>query len=502
MNEAQQGDETHILEPAKRVAVACDVDVAVAGGGISGPCAAVAAARHGARTLLVDRFGRLGGNMGPGFWYGATPFTEASIGLHDGYVGIPKEFVERVQALGGCDPKNYPNVSNTVSRVAYDMLEQAGVEMMLSAYVADPILAQSRVGGLFVETKSGRIAVRAAVVVDATGDADLARRAGAAVVRHVPPDPEFSPVIRSRYRQEAYASWNESGICFYVAGVDLDRYRAFLGEGQLAIAGEWAACEPNGITNDMLRFHPTLLPLLQAAWESGEYRFARTIADGVGVIWQFAMGAPYGFQPVTEGLVQSRAAVYGMFDTDDWRHVTMLEREQRKMAFDTVAFCRRRVPGFERAYLAFCSPFAGARGGPFIEGMRTVQISDIMEGARFDDVLFRDFFDARRISENRKATPRTQDGYDLPYGMLVPKELDGLLVCGRGAAYVRRGHDPSTRARATTMHLGQAAGTAAAMAALDGKAPRQIDVRGLQRQLLAAGFFLGESDRLRELGLG
>jgi len=83
----------------------------------------------------------------------------------------------------------------------------------------------------------------------------------------------------------------------------------------------------------------------------------------------------------------------------------------------------------------------------------------------------------------------------------VPRDLDGLLVCGRGAAYVRRGHDPSTRARATTMHLGQAAGTAAAFAAADGISPRDLDVKRLQKELLRQGFYLGGQDRLRELGL-
>jgi len=100
-------------------------------------------------------------------------------------------------------------------------------------------------------------------------------------------------------------------------------------------------------------------------------------------------------------------------------------------------------------------------------------------------------------------TPRgaASRGHDAPYGMLVPQRVDGLLVTGRGAGWARRGHDPAFRSRTQMMRFGQAAGVAAALSARQGAPPRGLDVKELQRRLLAEGFYLGDEARLNELGL-
>jgi hypothetical protein len=124
-----------------------------------------------------------------------------------------------------------------------------------------------------------------------------------------------------------------------------------------------------------------------------------------------------------------------------------------------------------------------------------------LAGARHSDVVLRSIWEARRIADHKSATPATREGYDLPYRMMLPKGLDNLLVVGRGSAYVRRGHDPATRARVTQFHLGQVAGMAAALAVRAGTSVRALDIKTLQRDLLRQGFFLGNEARLRELGL-
>jgi len=155
---------------------------------------------------------------------------------------------------------------------------------------------------------------------------------------------------------------------------------------------------------------------------------------------------------------------------------------------------RDNVPGFERAYLYSMVPFLGARGGPCIRGVHTLTPEESIRGARFDDVMYVNIHEALHGG--------APAGFDVPYRILVPEKVDGLLVTGRGAAYIRRGHDPSgMRCRPTMLLLGQATGLAAALAARAGLQPRHLAPRRLQRALLREGFFLGDLPRLKALKL-
>ncbi len=130
-----------------------------------------------------------------------------------------------------------------------------------------------------------------------------------------------------------------------------------------------------------------------------------------------------------------------------------------------------------------------------------VRPEDINEGRRRKDVVLRAIWETQRLREMGGASELSLSGYDLPYGMMLPKGLDGILVVGRGSSYLRRGHDPATRARIVQFHLGEAAGTAAALAASTGTTVRSLELPALQRKLLERGFYLGEPERLAELGL-
>ena len=221
-----------IAEPAKEAPLMYDVDVVVVGSGVSGTFAAIAAGRLGARTLVIERFGSLGGNFGPGMIVGGGGNLDIDNPVHTsalpgGHAGIAREFVERLKALR-VEPNRYPEVSSLSSWVAANMMREAGVEVLLSAYAADPILEGQLVRGLFVETKAGRVAVQAAVTVDATGEADLARRAGESVVHYLAPRESDKGKIRAAYMNEKHPTYyNESGILFLVAGVEWERYQAF-----------------------------------------------------------------------------------------------------------------------------------------------------------------------------------------------------------------------------------------------------------------------------------
>ncbi len=505
----RMSDHGYLEEPTKKVPIACDVDVVVAGAGISGLLAALSAGRSGAKTVLVDRFGTVGGNIG-----GAGMFMALNgLGLNEtprhtgvpGYklVGIGKELCDRFQALLGDMPRNNSTVSLAVSRVAFDMLEENGVELMLSAYAADPIVEGDRVTGLFVETKSGRVAVRAKVTIDGTGDADLATRAGAPTIWPTAASELDYPWCWEFVKLPQYKSWNDGGMSFVIADVDWEKYEEYLKtEVELTREDfEWRdklfqrnsghMWIEDGVVKYEGRQAKVLFPLMREAAERGEYFLEVEVRENVHVYpclpWQDSLPG---------GLVLARMQASGDFDMSDWQDVSLIESASRKCIFDMVRFYRDNVPGFENAWLV-CEPaFLGMRGGRCIDGEYTITMDNCINGLEADDVLF-----VTHAAVIRRPEMLGCDHHDMPYRMLQPKGLDGMLVAGRGAAFIRRGHDPSIRQRNTMIMLGQATGIAAAMAAAAGVMPKELNVKELQKALLKEGFFLGSEERVKALGL-
>ncbi len=151
-----------------------------------------------------------------------------------------------------------------------------------------------------------------------------------------------------------------------------------------------------------------------------------------------------------DGVLGVSITLQGAVDSGDSNHVTQV----RRFAMECADRLRRSAPGCERCYALHLSPVVGARGGPCIDGEYTVTVEDHERGARFDDVLF------LNIHEGRPPHAGAVEGCDVPYRCLLPQGVDNLLVVGRGAAYIRRGHDP-TGMRARPLVMGQAAGVAA-----------------------------------------
>ncbi|MGD9495497.1 MAG: FAD-dependent oxidoreductase [Armatimonadota bacterium] len=480
------GGRESVTEPTRERAVMGEYDVVVAGAGLSGTFAAIAAGRVGARTLVVERFADLGGNIGPGMIVAGGLVREAEITLPGGMAGIPAEFMHRLERLRIGPADRYPEEAMIASFVAGQMMAEAGVEVLVRACAADPIMDGTRVEGIFVETVGGRMAVPARVTVDGTGQAQIARRAGAPMVEYLPPDPALADYIRPPYLQEVHPRhYNDTSVYCLIAGADLERYERFAAE-QVQLSPQDLAW--GQATGQIERYPAPLIPAARRAWEEGSFRRWMELAPGI------AMSTGYAFGRVGDGLISLHVTFTGAIDPADPVLMSALERAGRSQALRAVRFYQQNVPGFERAWLVTCAPFLGMRGGPHIEGDHTLTPQESFAGARFDDVLFRNVHE-----QDHGGDPR---GFDVPLRIALPKGIEGLLVCGRGAAYQRRGHDPTgMRARPSMMVFGQCVGTAAALAALEGTTPRQVDVRAVQRRLLADGIWLGEPERLAELGL-
>jgi hypothetical protein len=475
--------------------VICDLDVAVAGAGVAGVFTAIASARNGASTAIIDRFGSVGGNIGPGMIVNGNMLSgqpHPAVGyestVYPGLYGIGKEFVQRYAALGGGSlppytkgPNNYAGDASIASYVAQRMLEESGVTLVLSTQVADPILEGNRISGLFVENKSGRQAICAKVVIDATGEADVARRTRAPVLY---PKMEYQAV-------DAHAPTG-MGLYYLLGGVDWGRYEAYLREARPS--EQDIAWGVGTLGEKHTKGYGPILSLLRVAHEKGEYELTGTVVLGEQ---QVAVTPSWigrlGIQGIAQGRIAPERAEE--LDAGNGVHISALEAALRARIFETAYFWKKYVPGFENSCLLCIAPFLGSRGGPCIEGEYTLTMEDCRAGRRFDDVmyLYGEFRALRYTCE--QGQPRWTD---VPYRVMLPKGIDGLLAVGRSASGIP---DTLLRNRMAAKVMGQACGIAAAMAVKKRISPRQLNVRELQKALLDAGFYLGDRRRLRELSL-
>ena len=339
------------------------------------------------------------------------------------------------------------------------MMEEAGVEKLLSTFVTDPILEGGRVGGLFVENKSGRQAVLSKIVIDATGDADVVRRAGAPTKKV-----ECNPGI---------------GLFYAVGGVDWECFeRTTKGCDLSADDRKWMEDVMNVELGSTTYGLESLVPYARKSWEGGTYKIVQRI-DGYGKIITRSLRIDQ------HGVICSRAETSGTLDPGDAIHISTLERRIREYIFETVEFYREYLPGFSDCYIHTVAPFLGARGGRWIDAEYPISGEDVRAGRRFDDVLY--------IYYDRREGTAT----DIPYRALIPKGIGGLIATGRSAVP----RSPNFRSRYSMLLMGQAAGIAAALCVKKRIEPKDLDVRELQRILVKWGCPLGDDKRLSELGL-
>lgn len=495
-----------VHEPAREVPVLHETEVLVAGAGIAGLYAALEAAAHGARTTLVDEYSTVGGNYGPGL--GSRHDLWQSPRLHErGLGGQVGEFLAELDRRGGIRTFDFisggDNVPwrwngmapipvidrNEFQRLALQRLRELDVSLLLSTTVAGAIVEDDAVRGVFVETPDGRRAVLARVVVDTTGEADVAAAAGAEI-------------------DERHAS-DESGmgLFFRVEGVDWEEYEAFRARerDKPLSAGEqrWVDEVLVEAMQMVWKNYPReLLPFIMADWESGAFRYVAPVPGGA-----YAYKIPFGThdQDVTTVEVRWPAGRLSVLNALDR---STIEAAARQQAYDTIDFYSRHVPGFGQARVSQTAPYMGNRWSRTIVPDYTLTEKDIVDERRFDDVvhvlttLYKYDEEARRGGRTRRLIDlkNREEGhfFDMPLRQFIPRGVEGLLAAGRS---IGRERTASLRWRWIAKVTGGVAGMAAAEAAAAGVSPREVDIRSLQRALVKAGYYLGEPDRLGELGI-
>jgi glycine/D-amino acid oxidase-like deaminating enzyme len=440
-----------------------EYDVLVVGGGNAGCAAALAAARTGARTMLVERYGFLGGTataamVGP--WMTFHSGTERIVG------GIAQEIVERLIALGG-SPGHIPDSSDYVPTITpfdpeihkallFDLMRESNVRLLLHALVVGAVRdARGAVRGATFATVGGPRTIRAQRTIDATADAFVAAAAGC----ELPQGDERGRV-------------QPSSLMFRLSHVDMDAVAAYVRDHPDQMRTSLAPQERNAAAL-------TAVAGLYELWH-------RAQADGVGVpreVVSFFI-SPY---PDEVTVNMTRVVDIDPLDPDD---LTRAEIEARGQAMRLVTFFRERVPGFAHARIAATATQIGVRESRRIVGEYTLTRDDILERRTFDDAVARSSYpiDIHNPSGSGTTTHRLPPGtsYEIPYRCLVPRTIDDLLVAGR---CISTTHEAlaSTRLTPTVMTLGQAAGTAAALSVRAAVTPRALDARILREKLIADG---------------
>lgn len=447
-----------IEEPARQIPLYGDYEVAVLGGGPAGIAAAVAAARAGRKTLLIERYGFLGG-MGTAA--GVTNFCGLHANVHGEMhrvvQGVASELLARIDRIGGLNAphlvlgKIFAQAYDTAAYkiAADDLLAHHNVDILFHALGAGVVMHDKRrINALMVETKAGRQAVRADIFIDCSGDGDLAAWAGA----------RFE--VGDAAGHTMYPS-----MMFRLNGIDPEK------------------------AGDAWRTIPVLMEQAEA---SGTHHFPRKAAivrpQKSGIEWRVNF---------TQLARPDGTAISGI-DPDD---MTRGEIEGRRQAVQAFEFLRT-VPGFEKSYIVDLPPQLGIRETRRVVGGHMLSGEDVLGCASFEDSIGVNGWPLEQhvtgdVIFKFPPIPESRGFNELPYRMLVPEGLDNLLMAGRCASMTHDGQS-AARVSGACFAMGEAAGTAAALALSSNTGARDIAVEKLQQALQHQGAFIGRDQAVPE----
>lgn len=457
----------------RTIPIAGDYDVIVVGGGCAGITAGIAAARTGAKTLLIEASSYLGGEITHGYQlnFGQPSFASSRKQLIRGIVG---EIVSDLVRMGGFirTDGSSPLNPEMFKFLVLQKLIDAGVEVRLYTTFSDTIVENGAALGIITDSKGGRQALMAKRIIDCSGDADVAARAGAPFEIGRKSDNRVQPL----------------NMTFLLGGVDIDTIIAYVK----------ANPDQFGMGLNRTILQEGVRPAIRV---TGFFDITRRYYKDYGLKVQYTR---FGTVPAGDGkqlvyVNMPRAIHYDPLDPADRTRADLMLRGQVQSVHK---FLIHHIPGFTNSYLVSTSPWVAIRESRRIVGEYVLDSSEILEGKSFDDAIFRS-----AIAFAGSGHPHPVDGdegaegstyefdesdwheYEVPYGVIVPKTIDNLFVAGRCYSVTHAGLGLA-KSVPVMMAAAQAAGTAACLSIEAEVTPRGLNVISLQERLVADGVYL------------
>lgn len=411
-------------------------DLIVAGGGFSGFCAAVSAARMGKTVLLAERGNCLGGAAVTCLVNPFMPYwTRTASGRTELSSGLFREILDELEKAGGLLPNRTTFHEEVLKLVLNRMALEAGVELLFHSYLTDVKMQGERLMYVVFANKSGQMELAADYFIDATGDGDLAVLCGC-------------PYRLGREKDELCQPMT---LCFRVGNVDLDAYA---------------------------RARDSINPLYKQFQKEGKIK---NIREDVLI-----------FPTMIDGMLHFNSTrIVKRNPVDAWE-ITKAEIEAREQTFELFRFMKENIDGFQNADLVMTAMQTGVRESRMIDGDYVLTQEDIVNCTKFEDAVAAGNYDIDIHNPEGSGTSHYYfpEGvyYTIPYRSLIPKGAENLLVAGRCFSATHEAQ-ASCRIMPICSTLGQAAGTAAGLAAAEGCSVREISVSELQKRLKAEGAF-------------
>ena len=427
-----------IYEGERKTPVAGSYDVIVCGGGPSGIIAAVAAARNGAKTLLIERYGFVGGMVTNAL---VTPISEF---CKNGSIidGMPYELMELANRLGGAnisfESGNYPIDDEVFKLAAQRMLLESGVTLLYHSYFSDCITTDGQISHIIVQNKAGRVAYEGKVIVDCTGDADVVRAAGYKTVKETILQP--------------------ATLWFQLSGVDT---KALEEQGLFEDA-----------KNDQLPVSETIRNRLDELNRKGEMPL---------------FGGPWISKGFNEGTV-SINLLREATDASSPEQFTKTECNLRENLFKVVEVMRENFPEFKNCRVLKSGTQTGVRETYHIVGMYQLTTDDVINPKPFPDTIAKGahVIDIHKPDSIDQELVVLEQEYNIPYGIMVPYDSRNIIVAGRSVCADEAAFG-TVRVMAVCMAMGQAAGTAAAIGSKKGLTMSRMDIPLLVQTLKEQG---------------
>lgn len=435
-----------------------EADVVVVGGGPAGINAAIAAGRQGVRTVLIERYGFVGGMSTAASVYPWMTFhTEQGEQVIN---GIAQQIVDRLIEAGGSpghlrDTVGFvhtvtPYHAEIFKVVALDMLKEAGVQLLAHSFVDSVKVEDERIQSLEITGKSGRITIRGDMFVDATGDADIAFLSGAPVFVGRDGDHRTQPMTMK----------------FRMRGVDLEQVRRYM----ISHPDNFYHKTPFG---ELDHIPLTGIQGFYSQWKEANLPINR---DQVLLFTG----------PESDEVLVNCTRIQGL-DATDVSDLTLAEEEGRRQVLMMADFMKTRLPGFERSSISSVATQIGIRESRRIDGLYHLTIDDVVAGQKYGDVIARSGYPVDIHDPTGKGVKAAWIGgdgaYDIPYRCLVAKQVHNLLAAGR---CISTTHEAlaTTRLTPSCMATGQAAGTAAALAYKHSISAANVSIKELQAELI------------------